>query len=105
MDHQTMKDFIDDLMGERNQLHERIRQLEDANGDNCPPHGTPRPNLSLYQLADDVPLVFWDVHIFRQSPGYIRATVFMSADKKKTEFTIETGPSPAGPWKELKRHL
>jgi hypothetical protein len=73
--------------------------------DICPPHGTPRPDLSLYQLADDVPLVFWDVRVFRQSPGFVRATVFMSADKKKTDFIIETGPTMSGPWKELKRQL
>lgn len=73
--------------------------------DNCSPFGTPRPDLSLFQLADDIPLVFWDVRIFQQAPGFVRATVFMSADKKKTDFIIETGPSATGPWRELRRHL
>jgi len=105
MDEMTMKDYIEDLMEERKQLFERIRQLEDPNGDDCPPHGTPRPDLSLVHMADDIPLVFWNVAIFRQSPGYIRVTTFMSADKRKTEHTVETGPTLAGPWRELKREL
>ena len=75
------------------------------NGDDCPPHGTPRPDLSLVQMADDIPLVFWNVAVFRQSPGFIRVTTFMSADKRKTEHTVETGPTLAGPWHELKREL
>lgn len=73
--------------------------------DICPPHGIERPNLKLYEVVDDIPLVFWDCHIYRQAPGFIRVTTFMSADKKKTEHTVETGPSIAGPWRELKRHL
>ena len=76
-----------------------------TDADICPPHGTPRPDLSLYQLADDIPLVFWNVAVFRQSPGYIRVTTFMSADKRKTDNIVETGPTLAGPWRELKKEL
>ena len=73
--------------------------------DECPPHGTPRPDLTLVKTADDVPLVFWDVKIYRQSPGFVRITTFMSADRNKTDHIVETGPTIGGPWYELKRHL
>ena len=73
--------------------------------DLCPPHGIERPHLRLYEVVDDIPLVFWDLHIYRQSPGYICVTTFMSADKKKTDHIIETGPTLAGPWHELRREL
>ncbi|CAB4142423.1 hypothetical protein UFOVP433_10 [uncultured Caudovirales phage] len=73
--------------------------------DICQPHGIPRPDLSLVKLADDIPLVFWNVAVFRQSPGYVRVTTFMSADKRKTEHMVETGPTLSGPWYELTREL
>jgi hypothetical protein len=103
MDHDTSKDYIEELMTERARLYERIRELEGR--DECSPHGIKRPHLKLYEVVDDIPLVFWDLHIYRQSPGYIRVTTFMSADKKKTDHIIETGPSLAGPWYELRREL
>jgi hypothetical protein len=71
--------------------------------DICQPHGIERPDLSLFKLADDVPLIFWDVAIYRQSPGFVRVTTFMSSDKRKTDHIVETGPSLGGPWRELKR--
>lgn len=74
--------------------------------DECSPHGIPRPDLKVvYFNDDDIPLVIWNVEIFRQSPGYIRVSCFMSMDKRKVEHILETGPSIAGPWRELKRHL
>jgi hypothetical protein len=73
--------------------------------DFCPPHGIERPNLKLYQLTDDIPLVFWDLHIYAHGDDFIRITTFMSADKKKTDHTVETGPTLAGPWSELRREL
>jgi hypothetical protein len=103
MDHDTSKDYIEELMTERARLYERIRELEGR--DECSPHGIKRPHLKLYEVVDDIPLVFWDLHIYRQSPGYIRVTTFMSADKKKTDHIIETGPSLGGPWYELRREL
>ena len=51
-------DEIERLRTQLEQLFERIRQLENPNGDDCPPHGTPRPDLSLVHIADDIPLVF-----------------------------------------------
>lgn len=74
-----------------------------TDSDICPPHGTERPDLSLFKLADDVPLIFWDVAIYRQAPGFVRVTTFMSSDKRKTDHIVETGPSLGGPWRELKR--
>lgn len=71
--------------------------------DICPPQGIERPDLSLYKLADDVPLIFWDVAIYRQAPGFIRVTTFMSSDKRKTDHIVETGSTLAGPWRELRR--
>lgn len=73
--------------------------------DDCPPHGISRPDLTLVVHDDDIPLVFWNLAIFRQAPGFIRVTTFMSADKRKTDHIVETGPTVAGPWRELKRHL
>lgn len=55
--------------------------------------------------TDAVPLVFFDVRIFHNGTGYIRVTTFMSPDKTEVEHTAETGPTVAGPWRELKRHL
>jgi hypothetical protein len=104
MDLQTARDHIEDLMIEREELLARLRATE-TTSDECSPHGIPRPHLKLYEVVDDIPLVFWDLHIYRQSPGYIRVTTFMSADKKKTDHIIETGPTLAGPWHELKRQL
>lgn len=73
--------------------------------DICPPHGIERPDLTLYRPRHDdgVPLIFWDVAIYRQSPGFVRVTTFMSSDKRKTDHIVETGPSLGGPWRELKR--
>lgn len=71
--------------------------------DICPPHGIPRPDLSLVKTVDDIPLIFWNLAIYRQSPGFIRVTTFMSSDKSKTDHIVETGPTLAGPWRELKR--
>lgn len=73
--------------------------------DICPPHGIPRPDLSLVKTVDDVPLIFWNLAIYRQSPGFIRVTTFMSADKNKTDHILETGPTLAGPWRELRRQV
>ena len=73
--------------------------------DICPPHGIPRPDLSAVQLADDIPLIFWNVAIYRQLPGFLRVTTFMSQDRTKIEHIVETGQSVAGPWRELTRHL
>ena len=103
MDEQTMKDYIEDLLQERADLYERLRTEETS--DDCPPHGIPRPNLTLVKHQDDIPVVFWNLAIYRQAPGYIRVTTFMSADKRKTDHIVETGPTVAGPWRELKRHL
>ena len=104
MDLQTARDHIEDLMIERDQLLARLRESE-TTSDDCPPHGIERPHLKLYEVVDGIPLVFWDVAVFRQSPGYIRVTTFMSADKKKTDHTVETGPTLAGPWRELRREI
>lgn len=101
MDDQTKNDYIEDLLQERAELYERLRTAEVS--DDCPPHGIPRPDLSLVKMADDIPLVFWNLAIFRQYPGFIRVTTFMSADKNKTDHIVETGPTLAGPWRELKR--
>lgn len=103
MDEQTKKDYIEDLLEERAQLYERLRTAEVT--DDCPPHGIPRPDLSLVKTVDYIPLVFWNVAVYRQSLTYIRITTFMSADKNKTDHIVETGPTLAGPWRELKRHL
>ena len=61
--------------------------------------------IGVQAFGELVPLVFWNVAIFRQAPGFIRVTTFMSADKRKTDHIVETGPTVAGPWRELKRHL
>lgn len=97
MDKNTMNDYLEDVIAERDEL---LYQLRKTSEDECPPHGIPRPTL-----AGDVPLIFWDVHIYRQSPGYIRVTTFMSSDRTKTDHIVETGPTLAGPWKELRRQL
>jgi hypothetical protein len=103
VDIQTARDYIEDLKTEVEHLIGRVRELE--GNDECPAQGIPRPNLKLYQLTDDIPLVFWDLHIYAQAEGFIRVTTFMSADKKKTDHTVESGPTLAGPWRELRRHL
>lgn len=69
--------------------------------DICPPHGTPR----LVRHRDDVPLILFDVTIYRQSPGFVRVLTFLSADRRKVDQIVETGPTLSGPWRELKRHL
>jgi hypothetical protein len=76
-----------------------------TDSDICPPEGITRPNLKLYHLTDDIPLVFWDLHIYRDGKNFVRVTTFMSADKKKTDHTVEIGPTLAGPWSELRREL
>lgn len=72
--------------------------------DDCNPHGIERPDLRLMKLSDDdIPLVIWNVEIFRQSPGYLRICLFMSMDKTHIETTVETGASIVGPWRQLSR--
>jgi len=104
VDLQTARDHIEDLIIERDGLLARLREIE-ATSDDCPPHGIPRPHLRLYEVVDDIPLVFWDLHIYAHGDDFIRVTTFMSADKKKTEHIVETGSTLAGPWLELRRKL